>query len=117
MCRFGGGFTSWTQPFRLKHLSTGRYLAVKARTEVCEDPPGVGVYVGGAASKSGVGGATSKSGVGGATSRSGVGGRRDGEGVRRGSAECRRRWTVCLVEPCKADKDITAFCFTKATVS
>jgi len=27
--RFGGGFTSWGQPFRLKHIVTGRYLGIK----------------------------------------------------------------------------------------
>ena len=27
--RYGGGFTSWGQPFRLRHLVTGRFLGVK----------------------------------------------------------------------------------------
>ncbi len=27
--RFGGGFTSWGQPFRLCHLITGKFLGIK----------------------------------------------------------------------------------------
>lgn len=27
--RFGGGFTSWGQPFRLRHIVTGKFLGVK----------------------------------------------------------------------------------------
>ena len=32
--RFGGGFTSWCQPFRLCHVVTGKYLGV--RCEGCD---------------------------------------------------------------------------------
>lgn len=98
MCRFGGGFTSWTQAFRLKHLVTGRYLAVNTRTEVSDESQGSDRITMGAV-------------------KGAMGVKRDHEGVRRGSAECRRRWKVCLVDACKAEKELTAFCFTKATVS
>ena len=27
--RFGGGFTGWGQPFRLRHVVTGKFLGVK----------------------------------------------------------------------------------------
>ena len=27
--RFGGGFTSWRQPFRLRHVVTGKFLGVR----------------------------------------------------------------------------------------
>ena len=29
VCRFGGGFTEWRQPFRLRHMVTGKFLGVK----------------------------------------------------------------------------------------
>ena len=28
-CRFGGGFTGWREPFRLRHVVTGKFLGVK----------------------------------------------------------------------------------------
>ncbi len=94
VCRFGGGFTSWGQPFRLKHLVTGKYLAVKARsTEVC-------------------GGVRSEG-----TERLSCEGGGVGVNKTSGKGECKQRWSVCLVDPLEAERDLTAFCFSKTTVS
>ncbi len=108
LCRFGGGFTSWGQPFRLKHLVTGKYLAVKTR--------GTDMFEG-------------SSGVGGVARSNSWGVRREGAerlsregsgvGVKKssGKGHCKQQWSVCLVDPLEAERDLTAFCFTKTTVS
>ena len=86
--RFGGGFTSWGQPFRLKHLVTGKYLGVKVGVRSCEGGGGVTVM-------------RSKS---------------EAYGGGKGEGECKRQ-VVCLLDQSQANKDNTAFCFSKASVS
>ena len=88
--RFGGGFTEWGQPFRLRHVVTGKFLGVKS---VCRaNCPSSGVSEEGR--------------------EEGSEGRKDSlAGVNES------RCVAVLLEPRDASFKNSAFCFTNATVS
>ena len=85
--RFGGGFTGWREPFRLRHVVTGKFLGVKVIQP------------------------TDGSCAGETTGRGGEeeeGGGRELQG---------KRYKVTLLDPSKATFKASAFCFSDATVS
>ena len=87
--RFGGGFTGWEQPFRLRHVVTGKFLGVKT----IRRPDGAGT------------------GVGGGGGGGGGGGEQGG-----GQGKVEERHTVVLLDPTEATVKASAFCFLDATV-
>ena len=91
-CRFGGGFTGWRQPFRLRHVVTGKFLGVKVvhRTDA-----------------SCTGGSKGRAGE-------GEGGVSELANVQR---KTEKKHVVALLEPSEATFKASAFCFSDATVS
>ena len=90
--RFGGGFTEWRQPFRLRHVVTGRFLGVRP---VCR----------------------ANCGGGGGGGKEGTGEEGRGENNRdpqTGAAD--DRYITVLLEPSEATFKTSAFYFTDATV-
>ena len=87
--RYGGGFVSWGQQFRLRHMATGMFLGVTTRDgsnfdECCaEDESGWSLQ----------------------------------DPSRSIQQRKRRQQQLTLFGPNEATKDVTAFCFSKANVS
>ena len=91
--RFGGGFTEWSQPFRLRHMVTGRFLGVKSISRAnCPTS---------------------------CLSGGGEGGEEGGREGRRPSLAVgtENKCIAVLLEPSEASFKTSAFCFTDATVS
>ena len=92
LCRFGGGFTEWGQPFRLRHVVTGRFLGVRL---VC---------------RANCGGKRKED-----TEEEGGGVGKSRRESQAGKVE--EKHIAVLLEPSEATFKATAFCFTDTTVS